>query len=76
MSQVIDATFEDGMFKPDETPGLSPHTRVRLLVEPMPQNAEEERRQQAWADIEKLWKQLPLDSQGDRLSREQLHERH
>jgi predicted DNA-binding antitoxin AbrB/MazE fold protein len=76
MIQVIAATFEDGVFKPDEQLSLSPHTRVRLVVETMDECAETTRRQQAWDAIEQLWRQSTFDSQGKRLNRDQLHERH
>ena len=34
MSQVIFATVENGLLKPDREMGLSPGTKVRLTVEP------------------------------------------
>jgi predicted DNA-binding antitoxin AbrB/MazE fold protein len=75
MSQSITATFEDGVFKPDQQPALSESTRVRLLVEPMSEDADESRRRQAWTDLEQLWQKSTFDSHRDRLSRDQLHER-
>lgn len=36
MSQVVTATFEDGVFKPDRPLDLSPNARVRLIVEDLP----------------------------------------
>jgi predicted DNA-binding antitoxin AbrB/MazE fold protein len=74
MIQVIAATFEDGVFKPDEQLGLPSRTRVRLVVEPLQEDAEVSRRA-AWETLERLWRQSTIDSQGDRLSRAQLHER-
>ena len=74
MIQVTAATFEDGVFKPDNPLSLSPHTRVRLSVEILDDN-EKTRRQQAWDGLEKLWRQSAFDSQGERLNRDQLHER-
>ncbi len=75
MIQVIPATFEHGVFKPDEQPALSESTRVRLFVETISENKDEPLRQQAWATLEELWQKSTFDSQGDRLSRDQLHER-
>lgn len=75
MVQVIPATFEDGVFKPDGPLALSPHTRVRLLVETLDEDAETTRRRQSWDAIELIWRQSALNSQGERLSRDQLHER-
>ena len=74
MIQVIPATFEDGVFKPDAPLLLSPHTRVRLLVETLEDDAEKGR-QNAWDALERIWRESALDSQGERLSRDQLHER-
>lgn len=75
MAQVIAATFADGVFKPDQQPALSESTRVRLVVEVMSEDSDESRRSQAWADLERLWQASTLDSSGDRLTRDQLHER-
>lgn len=75
MIQVIAATFEDGVFKPDEQPELPPSTRVRLVVEPLHEDTEAMQREAAWETVERLWRQSSIDSQGERLSREQLHER-
>jgi predicted DNA-binding antitoxin AbrB/MazE fold protein len=75
MIQVIPATFEDGVFKPDQQPALSESTRVRLIVETTDEATDESLRQHAWASLEQLWKESTFDSHGDRLSRDQLHER-
>jgi predicted DNA-binding antitoxin AbrB/MazE fold protein len=75
MIQITAATFEDGVFKPDERLDLLPHTRVRLVVEPLPEDGDTLRRQQAWEAVERLWQQSTIDSHGERLSRAQLHER-
>jgi len=73
--QVITATFEDGVLKPTEQLDLRPHSRVRLTVEPLEDDAADELHRRAWEGLEQLWRQSALDSQGERLSREQLHER-
>jgi len=75
MIDVIEATFQDGVFKPDRQPALSDSARVRLIVEAVDGNADEARSQQAWATLEQLWQNSQFDSQGDRLSRDELHER-
>jgi hypothetical protein len=69
------ATFEDGMFKPHDPLDLPPHTRVRLTIEPLESWQDRERRERAWQELERLWQALSLDSQGERLTRDQLHER-
>ena len=74
MVEVIQATFENGVFKPDTPPSLSDSTRVRLFVETVESN-DETRRAEAWTSLQELWQQSRFDSQGDRLSREQLHAR-
>ena len=75
MIQIIAATFADGVFKPDQLPALSDSTRVRLVVEPLSEDADESLRRQAWDDLEQLWQKSMFDSRGDRLTRDQLHER-
>jgi len=75
MVQVIAATFEHGVFRPDQQPALSESARVRLVVETINEDVDESRRRQAWADLEQLWQKSMLNSQGDRLTRDQLHER-
>ena len=74
MVQVLAATFEDGVFKPDERPALSDSARVRLVVETLDAN-ESARADEAWAALRRLWSTSSLDSGGDRLNRDQLHER-
>jgi predicted DNA-binding antitoxin AbrB/MazE fold protein len=74
MSHIIAATFENGVFTPDEQPDLPPQTRVRLTVEPLDQT-ELTRRAQAWDALQRLWESSTINSHGQRLTREQLHER-
>ena len=74
MVQVLAATFKDGAFKPDQQPALSESTRVRLVVETI--NGDEPvRREESWAILQRLWNTSRFDSGGNRLTREQLHER-
>jgi predicted DNA-binding antitoxin AbrB/MazE fold protein len=75
MVQVIAAIYEHGVFKPVQLPALSENTRVRLVVEAMNENLDEFHRQQAWVNLEQLWQTSTFNSQGDRLTRDQLHER-
>ena len=74
MVQVIAATFEDGVLKPDEPLQLPPHARVRVVIEPLHEHTQQQR-QAAWTAMEQLWRQSKIDSGGERLTREQLHER-
>ncbi len=73
MFQVFAATFEDGVFKPDERPALADSARVRLVVETMDAN-ELARADQSWAVLQQLWSTSSFDSGGDRLNRDQLHD--
>ena len=75
MTQFFLATFEDGVLKPHEPLKLLPHSQVRVAIEPVENAAELSERQKAWVEIERLWQQSTFDSGGDRLTREQLHER-
>jgi predicted DNA-binding antitoxin AbrB/MazE fold protein len=72
MVQATTATFENGVLVPDQPLNLSPHARVRLTVNPLDNDAD---RQKAWDDLQQLWQTSTFDSKGDRLTREQLHER-
>jgi predicted DNA-binding antitoxin AbrB/MazE fold protein len=75
MVQIVAATFKDGVFKPDQRPALADSARVRLVVETI--NADEStRRSESWAILQSLWSSSGFNSGGDRLTRDQLHERH
>jgi len=71
----ITATFEDGVFKPHEPLPLLPHSQVRLSVEPLDRIEGVPTKDTAWELVQELWRQGRIDSQGDRMSREELHER-
>jgi predicted DNA-binding antitoxin AbrB/MazE fold protein len=73
MSQTINATFADGVLKPDLPLHLPPNARVRLVIEPL--TTVEEESTSAWRDLEGLWNDFELDSGGPPPSREQLHDR-
>src|SRR5436190_20073912 len=75
MVQVLAATFKDGVFKPDERPALSESARVRLVVESIDAD-DSAQREESWAMLQRLWNGSSFNSGGDRLNREQLHERH
>ena len=77
MVQVLAATFKDGVFKPDQRPALSDSARVRLVVETIDDDDAGVRaeRDAAWASLQQLWDTSKFNSNGDRLTREQLHER-
>jgi predicted DNA-binding antitoxin AbrB/MazE fold protein len=72
MSRIIIATFEDGVLKPTQPLELPSPTRVRITIELL---IEQSNRQESFAALETLWRQSTNHSYGERLSREQLHER-
>jgi hypothetical protein len=74
MVQILGATFKDGVFKPDQRPTLSDSARVRLVVESIDDD-ESARRDESWATLQRLWNSSGFNSGGDRLTRQQLHER-
>jgi predicted DNA-binding antitoxin AbrB/MazE fold protein len=74
MIQVVEATFEDGVFRPDRPLEMLSPTRVRLVVEPL-DSVQQTISQHAWETARRLWQQAAISSQGHHLTREQLHDR-
>jgi predicted DNA-binding antitoxin AbrB/MazE fold protein len=74
MVQVLEATFKDGVFKPDQRPALSDSARVRLVVEPI-DGDEPAQREASWTTLQGLWETSNFDSGGSRLTRDELHGR-
>jgi len=72
MNQVITATFENGVLRPDQPLGLPSGVRVRVLVEPLQTPGE---RQEAWEEFDRLCEEISVNSGGARMTRDQLHER-
>lgn len=70
MSQLITATFNDGVLKPDERLELLAGAKVRLLVMPIPEGSDI-----GLDELDHLCDEDPIDSGGARLTRDQLHER-
>lgn len=73
MSAIFTATFENGVFKPDAKVDLAPGTRVQLMIAPTEPTLEQ--RQKAFAEFERYCKEHPIDSHGERLTREQMYDR-
>jgi predicted DNA-binding antitoxin AbrB/MazE fold protein len=69
MTQVITATFEDGVFKPDAKLDLAPGTKVQLTVTAFnsPKSIDTE--------SERHCDDRPIRSPEPRMTREQLHYR-
>jgi predicted DNA-binding antitoxin AbrB/MazE fold protein len=70
--QVISATVEDGVLKPDQPLEFPQGTKVHVVIEPFRSPQE---RQHALQELEKLRKEHPINSGGNRMTRDQLHER-
>lgn len=73
MVQQIAATFQNGVFKPDERPALPESARVRLVFETIADDTASPR--DSWDALRRIWATSTFSSAGDRLTREQLHER-
>ena len=73
MNQFITATFEDGVLKPHENLHLPAGTKVQLVVTTC-DNANGAQ-DDTLAELDRLCDDDPIDSGGNRLTRDQLHER-
>ena len=74
MSQIITATVENGTLKPDRDLGLASGTKVRVTVEQC-DNAIAQANV-GCDELDRLCDEIPIDSHENRLTRDQLHERH
>jgi hypothetical protein len=76
MTLIVNATITDGLLVPDVPLNLPAQSRVRLVVEPIHEaKGEETSPHNPLAELEKLCRDYPIHSGGERLTREQLHER-
>jgi predicted DNA-binding antitoxin AbrB/MazE fold protein len=75
MSQIIHATFEDGVLKPDVPLPYPSPTRVRLIVEPLTAGGGESEKDAAWDEIERIWDEIDVHSDGPPPSRDDLYDR-
>jgi predicted DNA-binding antitoxin AbrB/MazE fold protein len=73
MSQIVNATYEDGVLRPDKPLALPASSRVRLVVEPIADQTL--RAEAAWRELERLRREHPINSGGLRYTRDELHER-
>jgi predicted DNA-binding antitoxin AbrB/MazE fold protein len=70
---TVHATFENGLFRPDELMNLPPQTRVKLTVEPM-----EAFRRPTESDLDEFDRYCddnPVVSREPYLTRDELHDR-
>ena len=73
MSQIITATFEDGVLKPERELGLAPGTKVRLILDPLADV--QTQAQEACDALDQVCDEFPIDSDEPRMTRDQLYER-
>jgi predicted DNA-binding antitoxin AbrB/MazE fold protein len=73
MSQIVTATFQDGVLKPERELALTPGTRVRLIIEAWDEVLAGA--QAASDELDQLCDEFPIDSRSKRLTRDELHER-
>jgi predicted DNA-binding antitoxin AbrB/MazE fold protein len=75
MSQIIHATFEDGVLKPDVRLPFPSMTRVRVIVEPLTAEGSEPEKDAVMSELERIWEEIDVDSGGPPPSRDELHDR-
>lgn len=75
MSQIILATFEDGVLKPDSPLELAPSTRVHLVVEPLAGPAPIPQVDAGWSELERLGDEIAFDSGSPPPARGRLYDR-
>ncbi len=73
MSQIVAATFQDGVLKPEVDLSLAPGTKVRLIVDRWDDVVAQAKL--ADDELEQLCATFPIESNEGRLTRDQLHER-
>jgi predicted DNA-binding antitoxin AbrB/MazE fold protein len=73
MSQMVHATFEDGVLKPHDDLVLDSGTTVRIVILSPQETAKGSK--EAFVEMERFRIEHPIHSGGTRLTRDQLHER-
>ena len=74
MSQTITAVFENGVLNPTVPLDLPDRAQVLVTVELLEED-QSKRQKASLQALENLWRQSKINSQGERLTRDQLHER-
>ena len=74
MATQVEATFVNGVLKPDKPLLLAEQTRVRLTIEPI-EEWSPERARAAWESLQARLQLHPIRTSGVRFSRDELHER-
>jgi predicted DNA-binding antitoxin AbrB/MazE fold protein len=75
MDYSVDAKFEDGVFKPEKPLDIPPGTRVQLIINYVDWPISQEEREKVWQEFDQLCEEISIDSGGERMTRDQLHER-
>lgn len=75
MTQIISATFDNGVFTPAQHVNLPEHAKVQLTVEYIDVEHQKKQNAETLAALEALWKNTRIHSKEPHLTREQLHER-
>ena len=74
MTTHVNATFVNGMLKPDESLPLAEQSRVRLTIEPI-EDWSHEGAIAAWEALKARLHERPIHGGGKRYTRDELHER-
>jgi hypothetical protein len=74
MITQVNATFTNGILKPDEALPLAEQSRVRLTIEPI-EDWSQERASAAWEALKAGLRERPIHGGGKRFTRDELHER-
>jgi hypothetical protein len=72
MSTQVEATFANGVLKPDVLLPLAEHARVRLTIEPV---SERQSASEAWIAFRDWIRNNPLHLGGKRFTRDELYDR-
>lgn len=77
MIQIVVATVENRVIKPDTPVALPSMTRVRLSFEPLTLSDEEAAPGQgaAWAEVDRIWEDLDINSGGPPPKRDEFYDR-
>jgi predicted DNA-binding antitoxin AbrB/MazE fold protein len=78
MNQIIHATFEDGVLKPDVPLEFPAMARVRLIVESVTNSESRTTPEQSsvWDELDRVWDEVEIDSGAPLPSRDQLFDHH
>jgi predicted DNA-binding antitoxin AbrB/MazE fold protein len=74
MVTQVNATFVNGVLKPDEALPLAEQSRVRLTIEPI-MDWSQERAIAAWEALKARLRERPIHGGEKRFTRDELHER-